>query len=45
MLRQNWIAASENLQLQQGLPFGAASHGIPGSSQIESVRRDFSAAL
>lgn len=45
MLEQNWIAASEKVQLRPLLPLGVPIHRIPVSSHIVNEPRAFSAAL
>ena len=45
MLRQNWMAASENVGLRPRLPVGAANHAMSLSSQTLNEPRVFSAWL
>jgi hypothetical protein len=45
MVRQVWIAASLSSRCRPRLPVGAASHVMPGSNQIVSDPRRFSASL
>ena len=45
MLKQNWIAASENVGLRPRLPLGVPNHCMPASSHIVNELRAFSAAL
>jgi hypothetical protein len=45
MVRQNWIAASENTAERPGPPSGGASQVISLSSQISKDPRFFSEAL
>ena len=45
MLKQNCIAASENVGLRPRLPLGVPNHCMPASSHIVNELRAFSAAL
>ncbi len=45
MLRQNWMAASENVWLRPRLPLGTACQVISLSSHTDSEPLAFSAAL
>ena len=45
MVRQNWMAASENVWLRPRLPLGAASHCMSLLSQMVKSPRAFNAAL
>jgi hypothetical protein len=44
IVKQNWIAASENFGLRPRLPLDAANHDIPLSSQTVNEPRALSAA-